>query len=88
MFVAPMARVFRNEAFGYRTITVERPLRDAEGAVVVGTKGKRKGRPQPDAALRDTENVPLAEDVGAYLILSKACSCDRWPVLRMLYRGP
>ena len=64
--LAPMARVFRNEAFGYRTITVERPLRDADGAVVVGTKGKQKGRPQPDAALRDTENVPLAEDVGAY----------------------
>ncbi len=64
--LAPMARVFRNEAFGYRTITVERPLRDADGAVVVGTKGKQKGRPQPDAAFRDTENVPLAEDVGAY----------------------
>jgi len=26
---------------------------------VLGTKGKRKGQPVPDANLRDTENVPL-----------------------------
>ena len=66
--LAPMARVFRNEAFGYRTITVERPLRDADGNVVLGTKAKQKGKPQPDPALRDTENVPRAEDVGAYFV--------------------
>ena len=34
--------------------------------VVLGVKGKQKGQRQPDAALRDTENVPLAEDVTAY----------------------
>ncbi len=62
----PISRIFRNEAFGYRTITVERPLRGADGGVVVGTKGKQKGKPQPDAALRDTENVRLGEDVEAY----------------------
>ena len=62
----PVSRIFRNEAFGYRTITVERPLRDAQGQVVLGSKGKLKGKPQPDAELRDTENVPLDEDVGAY----------------------
>ncbi len=50
----------------YRTITVERPLRDAKGNVVVGTKGKMKGKPMPDADLRDTENVPLSEDVEVY----------------------
>src|ERR1700677_807993 len=27
--LAPLSRLFRNEAFGYRSITVERPLRDA-----------------------------------------------------------
>ncbi|WP_294000752.1 type I restriction-modification system subunit M [Sphaerotilus sp.] len=63
---APVSRIFRNEDFGYRTITVERPLRDAAGAVVLGQKGKLKGKPQADAALRDTENVPLSEDVQAY----------------------
>jgi len=63
---APISRIFSNEAFGYRTITVERPQRDAAGRVVVGTKGKAKGKPVPDSALRDTENVPLSEDVQAY----------------------
>ena len=62
----PISRIFANEAFGYHTITVERPLRDAEGQVVVGEKGKQKGKPQPDSSLRDTENVPLTEDVGEY----------------------
>lgn len=62
----PISRIFANEEFGYCTITVERPERDAKGKVVVGSKGKGKGRPVPDANLRDTENVPLREDVGAY----------------------
>lgn len=63
---APISRIFRNEDFGYRTITVERPERDAAGKIALGTKGKTKGKPVPDAALRDTENVPLAEDVQTY----------------------
>ncbi len=62
----PLSRRFRNEAFGYTTITVERPLRDAAGRVVVGAKGKVKGKPQPDSSLRDSENVPLGEDIGVY----------------------
>ncbi|MHB8787467.1 MAG: type I restriction-modification system subunit M [Thauera sp.] len=62
----PIARVFRNEDFGYRTITIERPQRDAAGHIVLGERGKQKGKPQPDSALRDTENVPLSEDVQAY----------------------
>lgn len=62
----PISRIFKNEAFGYRTITVERPERDAAGKIVLSTKGKTKGQPNPDAALRDTENVPLSEDVDSY----------------------
>jgi type I restriction enzyme M protein len=62
----PISRIFKNEDFGYRTITVERPERDAKGKVVLGTKGKGKGKPVPDANLRDTENVPLSEDVETY----------------------
>jgi len=62
----PISRIFDNEAFGYHSITVERPLRDEAGNVVLGQKGKQKGKPQPDASLRDTENVPLTEDVGEY----------------------
>ncbi len=63
---APISRIFKNEDFGYRTITVERPERDAKGKVVLGTKGKGKGKPMADSKLRDTENVPLSEDVQAY----------------------
>ncbi len=62
----PLARIFKNSDFGFRTITVERPLRDAKGKIVLGEKGKLKGKPQPDANLRDTENVPLSEDVETY----------------------
>ncbi len=62
----PISRIFKNEDFGYRTITVERPERDAKGNVVLGEKGKGKGKPVPDANLRDTENVPLSEDVKTY----------------------
>ena len=64
--LTPLSRLFRTEAFGYRSITVERPLRDAAGNPLLGQKGKAKGKPQPDPALRDTENVPLTEDVEAY----------------------
>ncbi len=56
----------RTTDFGYQTITVERPERDAAGKVVKDTKGKRKGKPKPDSKLRDTENVPLGEDVDEY----------------------
>ena len=62
----PVSRIFRNKDFGYRTITVERPLRDAAGKPILGEKGKAKGKPQPDSSLRDTENVPLSEDVQTY----------------------
>lgn len=62
----PIARIFRNKEFGYTTVTVERPLRDEHGQVMMGERGKQKGKPQPDRALRDTENVPLTEDIGAY----------------------
>lgn len=62
----PISRIFKNNEFGYRTITVDRPLRDEQGRIVLGQKGKQKGKPQPDSSLRDTENVPLSEDVTAY----------------------
>lgn len=42
-------------------IVVERPLRDEEGNPVL-----KKGKPQPDVSLRDTENVPLKEDIKEY----------------------
>ncbi len=62
----PISRIFDNQAFGYHSITVERPLRGDDGQIVLGQKGKQKGKPHPDPKLRDTENVPLAEDVADY----------------------
>jgi len=62
----PISRIFKNEDFGYRTITVERPQRDEAGKIVLGQKGKAKGKPVADSSLRDTENVPLSEDVQTY----------------------
>jgi type I restriction enzyme M protein len=62
----PISRIFKNSDFGYHTITVERPERDAAGKIVYATKGKFKGHPQTDANLRDTENVPLNEAVEIY----------------------
>ena len=55
------SKIFDNETFGYRKITVERPERDAEGKPVL-----KRGKPVADADLRDTENVPLTEDVESY----------------------
>jgi type I restriction enzyme M protein len=62
----PISRIFKNEDFGYRTITVERPLRDEKGQVMLGQKGRAKGKPMADSNLRDTENVPLHEDIHSY----------------------
>ena len=62
----PISRIFDNEDFGYSTITVERPLRDEMGNIVLGQKGKTKGKPQSNSSLRDTENVPLKETIDEY----------------------
>ncbi|WP_395330749.1 class I SAM-dependent DNA methyltransferase [Novosphingobium sp. BL-8H] len=64
--LAPLSRILPNMAFGYRTITVERPQRDEAGKIVLGQRGKAKGKPQADSSLRDTENVPLSEEIETY----------------------
>lgn len=56
-----ISKIFDNEDFGYTKITVERPLRDENGELVL-----KKGKKQPDSSLRDTENVPLNEDIHEY----------------------
>lgn len=62
----PISKIFSNADFGYQTITVERPIRDEEGNVVLGQRGKAKGKPQADSSLRDTENIPLSEEIEVY----------------------
>ena len=60
------SKIFDNADFGYSTITVERPLRDEAGNIALGVKGKQKGQPQADSSLRDTENIPLKDNIQAY----------------------
>ena len=55
------SKIFDTIEFGYYKITVERPLRDEEGNIVT-----KKGKPVPNAELRDTENVPMKEDIQEY----------------------
>lgn len=57
------SKIFDSVEFGYNKIVVERPMRDEQGNIV--TKGKKK-EPLADASLRDTENVPLKEDIDEY----------------------
>lgn len=62
----PISRIFKTTDFGYQTITVERPLLDEDGQPQLETRGKKKGQPKPDSKLRDTEEVPLGEDIHEY----------------------
>jgi type I restriction enzyme M protein len=57
------SKVFDSKFFGYRKVTVDRP--PAPGKEV---KVKfKKGQSPYDPDLRDTENVPLLEDLGTYI---------------------
>ena len=55
------SHVFINKAFGYTKIVVESPL------VENGKSVMKKGKLVPDVAKRDTENVPLGENIGEYM---------------------
>ena len=56
------SKVFDTQEFGYLKITVERPLRDEQGNII-----RKKGKPVADKSLRDTENVPMTEDIESYM---------------------
>ena len=55
------SKVFESVEFGYNKIVVERPQRDEAGNLIL-----KRGKPVPDTSLRDTENVPLVQDIDAY----------------------
>ena len=55
------SKVFESVEFGYNKIVVERPQRDEAGNIIL-----KRGKPLPDTSLRDTENVPLVQDIDAY----------------------
>lgn len=61
------SRIFDCSDFGYHKVVVERPLRDEKGEIVYTTDKKTKQKtPQANKDLRDTENIPLKEDIQEY----------------------
>lgn len=57
------SKIFDNKDFGYAKVTVERPERDAKGNI----KTDKHGKPKADSSLRDTESIPLKDDINAYI---------------------
>jgi type I restriction enzyme M protein len=56
-----ISKIFENEFFGYRKVTIEQPLK--ENGVIVKDK---KGVIKTDSSLRDNERIPLGVDVDEY----------------------
>ena len=56
-----ISMIFDNADFGYTKITVERPVCDEDGNPIL-----KKGKKEVDSSRRDTENVPLKEDIEEY----------------------
>lgn len=56
------AKIFDNDDFGYRKVVVERPLCDEDNNILY-----KKDKKQPDSSLRDTENIPLKDDIDEYM---------------------
>lgn len=60
--VSVESKVFDNEFFGYTKVTVESPQKDANGELILNKKGQK----QADAELKDTEDIPLTENIDEY----------------------
>jgi type I restriction enzyme M protein len=56
-----ISKIYPNEFFGYRKLTIEQPLVQ-DGKVVMDKKGNMK----PDGSLRDSERIPLDVDIDDY----------------------
>jgi type I restriction enzyme M protein len=55
------SKIFPNEFFGYTKVTIEQPLIE-NGEVVLDKKGQTKS----DSNLRDSERIPLSQDIEEY----------------------
>lgn len=56
------SKIFDNESFGFTQVTIERPQRDENGDIVY----KKNGSKNVDTNHRDTEDIPLTEDINEY----------------------
>ena len=54
-------KIYPNNFFGYTKVTVEQPLTE-DGKV----KTDRQGNPKPDTKKRDSERIPLSDDIEEY----------------------
>lgn len=57
------SKIFNNDFFGYQKVVVETPLYDESGNII----RKKNGKPEPDTSKRDTEDIPLTEDIDTYI---------------------
>ena len=55
------SKIFPNTYFGYTKVIVEQPLIEDEKVVL-----DKKGLPKPDSSLRDSERIPLSQDIEEY----------------------
>lgn len=56
------SKLFDAEDFGYTKVTIEQPLYDENGEKII-----KKGQLQVDTSKRDTEQIPLKNDIEAYI---------------------
>jgi len=55
-------QIFDNADFGFTKVTVEGLLKNEDGAMVQD----KQGNPKPDSSLRDSEKIPLNQDIDDY----------------------
>ena len=70
-----ICKIFNNEEFGYRSITIDRPERNAHGEIQIN----KDGAPKADRTLREIETIPFSEELDSYIeqeILP--CYDDAW----------
>lgn len=69
------SKIFKNEDFGFYQITTHQPERNENGNIVTDKKGNRKS----DKDLKDSENVPMSEDIDTYFEREvKPFALDAW----------
>lgn len=56
------SKIYDTKEFGYSKIIIEHPMLDENGEILRDSKS----RPIPNADMRDSENVPLTEDIDEY----------------------
>ena len=56
------SKIYSNDFFGFTKVTVEQPMRDEDGNIIVNKAGKVRA----DTSKRDCERVPLTESIEEY----------------------